>query len=82
MIFPTWSPSGGSNRITGGNVGGIGSGRKSITCQSGEGSGAGGMGGGVRVWVRYKVHLTALSLWDGKNSRNFLKGMVLPKVKG
>ena len=43
---------------------------------------AGDYGGSARVRVRYNADLTALSFWDGDNSRILLAEKVLPNLQG
>ena len=38
--------------------------------------------GDARVWVCYDMHLPALSLQDGENTRTILAGIVLPALHG
>ena len=38
--------------------------------------------GDTSVWIRYNVHLPALSLWDGENSRSILARTVLLILHG
>ena len=40
------------------------------------------MGGDARMWVRYDMHLPALYLWDGYNTRSILAATVLPTLHG
>ena len=65
--------SGGSRCGYGGKSGGV-------VC-GGAGGGGGGVGSTAGMRLRYDAHLTALSLWDGKNSRTILEGTVLPTVQ-
>ena len=38
------------------------------------------LGGGMRMWAHYNVHLLVMSLQDGENSWTFLVGTVLPTL--
>ena len=76
--------SGGGGGIRGGCSGdsGVNGGRGRGRGLGGAGIRTGGSGGGVRVWVRYEVHLPALSLQEREKSRTILSGTVLLMVQG